>query len=298
MSRHKKSKKMKKLLLFINVAVLLCSCNTGSRMEKKMLSRLSADEIDAASGYIYPGDQAAFAFFVEEVLPCCDNVYFEATEIKSMGNGDYESLQVTYKIHNHNDALIRYFSSIGKNISNSGIMIDTVNIVTTKDGKKLSFSWGIPNVDNDNLLWASLPEEATVENMNVRQQPSVNSKIIGKLKKGQHLVIDRESSNSEWVHAYWITSYGECANGYIKNKSLVIKKQATYSPSIFDSFIFLLIAVIIGVLFVVFIIPMLFEVGGCWGWIIAIIVVLGVIYALYEFIEKVLFEMFIINIPY
>ena len=85
------------VIVFLFILVL-AGCSTGSRMEKKMLSRLSANEIEAASGYIYPEDQAAFAFFVDEVLPLCDNVYFEAEKIETERNINGKTLQIRYKI--------------------------------------------------------------------------------------------------------------------------------------------------------------------------------------------------------
>lgn len=289
---------MKKIILLIGFITLLCSCSTGKRMEKKMLSRLSADEFNAASGYIYPGDQGAFMFFVNEVLPCCDNVYFEASDITIIEKGDSPKMKVTYTVRNYNAALINYFQSIGKNITN-GIMVDTVIVKKTKNGEKLSFNWGIPNVNNSNLRWASLSSDAKVESMNVRQTPNTDSPIVGKLNKNQRLVIDLDSSTSDWVHAFWINNRGECDNGYIKNTSSVVtSKPNSYSPGIFDSFVFLLIIAIVLLLLVIFLLPILFESGGCFSWILTIIVVISTIYALYQLIEKIIFELFIINLPY
>ena len=292
-----KSKIICQFIVFLFILVL-AGCSTGSRMEKKMLSRLSANEIEAASGYIYPEDQAAFAFFVDEVLPLCDNVYFEAEKIETERNIDGKTLQIRYRIHNYNKSIINYFHSIGKNITPDGMMMDTVRVVSTKEGDKISFSWGIPNVNNANLRWARLPEDATIESMNVRIAPNKKATIIGSLQKGQRLMIDNASSADGWVHAYWLYNDGTCAHGYIKADSLTITKHSTYSPSIFDSFVFLLSVLVISVLFAVFLLPMLFESGGCILWCVSIFIILGLIYVVYEFFEKLLFELFIINIPY
>ena len=111
-------------------------------------------------------------------------------------------------------------------------------------------------------------------------------------------MIDNASSADGWVHAYWLYKDGTCAHGFIKADSLKITKHSTYSPSIFDSFVFLLIVLVISVLFAVFLLPMLFESGGCTLWCLSIFIILGLIYVVYEFFEKLLFELFIINLPY
>lgn len=291
---------MKNYSIFLVLFALLSftSCSKESRMQKKMFSRFNASEMNAASSYIYPGDQLAFTFFVDEVLPCCENVYFEIQKTKIIGKGENRKLVVEYKVRNHNAAIVRYFNSINKRISREGIMLDTVRIVRTKEGKTISFNWGVPKVNNEDLKWASLSASSKVGSMNIRQSPDESSLIVGNLQRNKRITIDMSTSTNGWVHAYWISREGKCLDGYIKDTSLNIYNERTYSPTLYDSFVFLFIAAIVLALFCIFVIPIIFDVGGCYTWILSIAVIIGTIIIIYLFLEKLLFELFIINLPY
>ena len=90
--------------------------------------------------------------------------------------------------------------------------------------------------------------------------------------------------------------------GYIYTGYLSVKERAFSSLSIFDSMSLLVAMIVI----VVICVPLYLLRGavesimmsGCTGMASAVILVIILLYVIYQLIEKILFELFIINLPY
>ena len=138
-----------------------------------------------------------------------------------------------------------------------------------------------------------------VEWMNIRTDSSTNSQIIGKLGKGNDILIEAEGN--DWSRCY-IVNNSQIQTGYIYTGYLSVKESAFSSLSIFDSMSLLVAMIVI----VVICVPLYLLRGavesimmsGCTGMASAVLLILALLAVIYQLIEKILFELFIINLPY
>lgn len=283
--------------MFAIVLLSLSSCssfNDGRRL-KKFVSRFNAEEYACASTYIYPDDKMQLAFFCNEVKEKVPNAFLEIEDYDV--ENDYVVAKLKWK--NANDFLRNYFVNIGKPLDEGDVLIDTLKIKETVDGDCFSFNWGSPELNHEKLRLASISEE-NVERMNIRAGAGKGSKIIGKLEKGNDILI--EDDGKGWSRCYQVNNDSKVQVGYIHTANMSIKESAFFSLGIFDS-MSLLVAIIV---ILVIIVPLYYISSlatGLFGIpvigpIICIGIILGSIYIVYELLEKILFELFIINLPY
>lgn len=287
-----------KILGMLSLVVLsLCSCTSlnNDRRLKKFVSRFNAEEYACASTYIYPDDRMHLAFFANEVRKKAPNIFIEieGSETKD----DYVVAKLKWK--NANDFLRNYFANIGKPLNETDVLIDTIRIKETLDGDCFSFNWGSPDLNTEKLRLASIIEE-NVERMNIRDGAGKGAHIIGKLKKGDNILIEDEGKG--WSRCYQVNNESKVQMGYIYTANMSVKESAFFSLGIFDSMSLLVALIII----VVICVPLFFLRGivesimnsGCVGMSACVLLLLGLIYVIYQLIEKILFELFIINLPY
>ena len=266
------------------VLLSLCSCTSfnNDRRLKKFVSRFNAKEYACASTYIYPDDRMQLAFFANEVRKKVPNAFIEIEESETEDN--YVVAKLKWK--NANDFLRNYFAHIGKPLDEEDVLIDTLRIKETMEGDCFSFDWGSPELNTEKLRLASISAE-NVERMNIRAGAGQGSRIIGKLEKGDDILI--EDDGKGW-------------SGYIYTTNMSVKESAFFTLGIFDS-MGLLVALIV---IVVICVPLFFLRGivesimqsGCVGMGACVILLLGLLYVIYQLIEKILFELFVINLPY
>lgn len=267
---------------------------TNNRRLKKFVSRFNAGEYACASTYIYPDDRIKLAFFANEVRMKVPHAFIEIEHCETKDG--YVVAKLKWK--NANDFLRNYFANVGKPLSKGDILVDTLGIKETLDGECFSFDWGSPKVNTEKLRLASISAE-DIEWMNIRTDTSTNSQIIGKLRKGNDILIEAEEN--DWSRCY-IVNNGQIQTGYIYTAYLSVKERAFSSLSIFDSMSLLVAMIVI----VVICVPLYLLRGavesimmsGCTGMASAVILVIILLYVIYQLIEKILFELFIINLPY
>lgn len=283
--------------MFAIVLLSLNSCssfNDGRRL-KKFVSRFNAEEYACASTYIYPDDRMQLAFFCNEVKEKVPNAFLEIEDYDV--ENDYVVAKLKWK--NANDFLRNYFVNIGKPLDESNVLIDTLKIKETVDGDCFSFNWGSPELNHEKLRLASISEE-NVERMNIRAGASKGTKIIGKLEKGKDILI--EDDGNGWSRCYRVNDNSQVQTGYIYTANMSIGESAFLTLGIFDSMGLLAALIVI----VVICVPLFYLKGiveaitntGCVGMIASVALLLGLLYVIYQLIEKILFELFIINLPY
>lgn len=275
----------------------LCSCTSlnNDRRLKKFVSRFNAEEYACASTYIYPDDRMHLAFFANEVREKVPNAFIEIEDSETKDG--YVVAKLKWK--NANDFLRKYFANIGKPLSENDVLIDTIRVKETLDGVCFSFDWGSPDLNTKKLKLASITEE-NVERMNIRTGAGKGARIIGKLEKGDNILI--EDDGKGWSRCYQVNNESKVQAGYIYSANMSIKESAFFSLGIFDSMSLLVALIIV----VVICVPLFFLRGvvesimnsGCVGMSACVLLLLGLIYVVYQLIEKILFELFIINLPY
>ena len=287
-----------KFFVVLSLVVLsLCSCTSlnNDRRLKKFVSRFNAEEYACASTYIYPDDRMHLAFFANEVREKVPNAFIEIEDSETKDG--YVVAKLKWK--NANDFLRKYFANIGKPLSENDVLIDTIRVKETLDGVCFSFDWGSPDLNTKKLKLASITEE-NVERMNIRTGAGKGARIIGKLEKGDNILI--EDDGKGWSRCYQVNNESKVQAGYIYSANMSIKESAFFSLGIFDSMSLLVALIIV----VVICVPLFFLRGvvesimnsGCVGMSACVLLLLGLIYVVYQLIEKILFELFIINLPY
>ena len=288
---------MKNFGLIALILVLFCSCTSlnNDRRLKKFVSRFNAKEYACASTYIYPDDRMQLAFFANEVRKKAPNAFIDIEDSETQD--DY--VVATLKWKNANDFLRNYFVNIGKPLGDGDVLIDTLRVRETMDGDCFTFDWGSPELNAEKLRLASISDE-NVERMNIRAGASKNSKIIGKLEKGNNILI--EDDGKGWSRCYLVNDNSEVQKAYIYTANMSIKESAFFTLGIFDSMSVLVALIVIVIICVPLfylrgIVEALFQ-SGFVGMGACVVLILGLIYVIYQLIEKILFELFIINLPY
>ena len=235
------------------------------------------------------------AFFANEVREKVPNAFMEIEDSET--KDDY--VIATLKWKNANDFLRNYFANIGKPLNENDVLVDTIMVKETMDGNCFTFDWGSPELNNEKLRLASISGE-NVDRMNIRAGAGKGSRVIGKLEKGDDILI--EDDGKGWSRCYQVNNESKVQTGYIYTASMSVKESAFFSLGIFDSMSLLVALIVI----VAICVPLFFLRGvvesimnsGCLGMTACVLLLLGLIYVIYQLIEKIVFELFIINLPY
>jgi hypothetical protein len=190
-------------------------------------------------------------------------------------------------------------------LDDNNCIVDTILVKETGKGNKITFNWA--KVQGENLYLASIKEkQETLQNkvssLNIRSEKSEKSDIIGKLTMDKKIVIDEYSEDPDWVQCFTIDHKCEIVQGHIKKNPALEKNSLFFSLGIFEG-LSLLIAVIILVViaFPIFYIGSIVQAlfgAGTYGIIACVALVLGLLYTAYQLLENILFELFLINLPY
>lgn len=285
---------MLKLLGLVLLLLTFSSCQQDERMLKKFVSRLNAREYNASSVYIYGEDQSQLAFFTKEVMGKNKHAFLKVDECDY--DNDRKSLSVNFKWKNANETLRNYFKNIGHPLAEDGSIAETLKVVETTDGDKLSFNWGLPHTTGNNLLMAGVHSESNgIKSVNIRKTP--NGKVIGELRKDNKILADKSDIQGGSYSVYWVDDNGNISQGFIKAKLLNLTEEPYFNIGIFDSiglFVALIIAVVI--LLPLFWIKSLFSNPALA--LIGIGLFLTCLYIFYQCVEKIVFDLFLINLPY
>ena len=295
MMKMKKNLKCFGLLVIVMLSLCSCSSFNNDRRLKKFVSRFNAKEYACASTYIYPEDRMQLAFFANEVRIKAPNAFIEIKDSETKEG----YLVAKLKWKNANDFLRNYFSNIGKPLVEDDILIDTLIIKETLDGNCFSLDWGSQELNTEKLRLASISAE-NVEWMNMRDGAGNDSRIIGKLKKGNDILI--EDDGAGWSRCFMVNDSSQVQKGFIYTANMSVKESAFFTLGIFDS-MGLVVALIV---IVVICVPLFYLRGivesilqsGCVGMAACVVLLLVILCVVYQLVEKIFFELFIINLPY
>ena len=283
------------LLGLMMISFSSCTNYSNERSLKKFISRFNMKEYASASTYIYPDDKLQLAFFANEVRKKAPNAFVKIDYCTAKD----DEVIATLKWVNANDFLRNYFANIGKKLNAEDAFVDKIKVKETVNGPRLVFNWGCPFINSEKLKLARITFE-NVERMNIRSGAGKDYSVIGNLARGDDILID--NSENGWSRCYQVDDEGQVQVGYIYTKDMLITESAFFSLGIFES-MSLLVAVII---IVVICFPLIYlqaiveaiKLLGCSSMFFAVILIMGFIYVFYHLLEKILFELFIINLPY
>lgn len=126
----------------------------------------------------------------------------------------------------------------------------------------------------------------------------MKSSIISKLESGDKIIIDNVQRNHTWAKTYVVDEEGFVQKGYVYNKYISQTSNVYFNPGIFDSMgIFVLFVIAAIILLPLLAIRSLFD-YGLLGAVIALMLIVGCLYVFYQCIEKICFELLLINLPY
>jgi hypothetical protein len=293
----------KNILLGLSL-LCFCSCSNDGRLVKKFIKRMNAKEINAASKYIYPADHANLYFFNEEVFKRTPNLLLKLIDKQNIDIEGEKAIVVKIECKNISPFFVNYMKNL-KMINNNNIIIDTIYIKKTRDGDKITFDWA--KIKGENLYLACIDnQQKSVQNkvssLNIRSDENENSNIIGELTKDKKIVINEYRENPEWYQCFTIDHKCNIVQGYINESSALKKESLFFTLGIFDG-LSLLVAVIILVVIafpicmISIIAPFLRSIEPT-GIIAPVALVLGLLYVAYQLLENILFELFLINLPY
>ncbi len=292
------------MIMALIYMMLLSSCQgySDGRMLKKFLSRFNAEEYDCASTYVYPADRMNLAFFQLEIKKLAPHAFIELKDYKTEKEPDGRSIHAQIKWKNATPALKNYFDELGLPLDEQGLQNVVLKIKDTTDGETLSFVWGgVPGISPEDLSIASVVKEndKPLEVTYIRPEPNINSEKLGEM--GHDLVVG-PTRDDGFMRAYIVDKNGNISTRYIKDsKGISLDKDAFFSLGIFDS-----MGLIVALIIIIAIIVPIYFLGSLAqsitslplaGPVIIIGLILGIIYVVYQLLEKILFELFIINLP-
>ena len=284
------------LLAFI-VLFCLSSCDNDKRMVKKFIYRMNAREVSAASKYIYPSDHPGLYLFNSEVFAKSPNTFFKIKEQRKSLIDGKQSVIVQLECMNVSPFFRDYMMNLGM-LRTNDIIVDTIQIRETESRKCLSFGW--TTIQGENLKLAAI-SDTIIDHLNIHSGEGIRYPVIGILYNGKKIIIDEYSDNREWVKCYMIDQKCNIKQGYIDR--LLLKTEGTmfFTLSIFESLsviVALIVFIILGVpLFFLRSIISAFKKIPFIGILICVGLVLGLLYAIYQLLENILFELFLINLP-
>lgn len=259
---------------------------------------MNAREINAASLYIYPGDHPRLSIYAD-VLAKNPNLFLKLVDKQNIEKDGMKGVAIELECVNTTPYYRNYMERLNL-LKPDGHIRDTLYIRETNNGEKLSFNWA--PIMGENLKLAAIAD-STINSMNIRSGRGLEYSPIGTLDKKGSVIINDYPADAQWVPCFTIDDNCRVVTGYIYRPSLSAKDSEFFNLNIFDS-MGLLVAVVVFVaigLILVFLSSFVEAiVSGIpfIGWFILVGLILGVLYTAYQLLEKILFELFIINLPY
>ena len=291
-------KRLTYLIVTIFAMVVLTGCSerpNDGRMVEKFLSRLNAREYSCASQYIFPGDHPKLKLYAEVMTKNHETFLKLISKENTVVDGQ-AAVKVRLESVNPTPYFKNYMEAVGV-LKENGIIEDTWIIRETVDGKSLSFNWA--QVQGENLVLAALAGGSDIA---VYRSPSQNSAQINTFKAGEKVIVNNYPADAMWLKCFKTDVNCRVIIGYIERDEINTVNGKFFNLSIFDTLSLLvagLLFVVFGLLF--FLIRLIVEAltgAGCLGWLMIVVLLLGWLYTLYQLLEKILFDLFIINLPY
>ncbi|MDR2027271.1 MAG: hypothetical protein LBQ01_06920 [Prevotellaceae bacterium] len=185
-------------------------------------------------------------------------------------------------------------------LDNDNRIVDTILVKETGNGSRITFDWA--KVRGENLYLASISGQSQVSSLTIHSGKSEKNDTIGKLIRNKRIVIDEYSDDPDWVQCFTIDHKCNIVQGYIKKSPAMEKSFLFFNLGIFDSLSLLVTMIILVIIaFPIFyigsIVQALLNIPSI-GIFICIGLILGLVYTVYQLLENILFELFLINLPY
>ncbi len=284
---------MKILLLPTTLTLLLLtSCNSNERMVKKFIKRINAREINAASKYLWPEDHASLYVFNERFLADDKLTTFDIKEVNENGT----TITATIDLLNTKEGLKAYFDSLGMLNGNTLNLTFSTRKTEETDYISIQFPWddcGLPV----KLKRSSVQTEA----LNLRSGPGLGYPVQKVVKQNEDLLIDADYVHNDWRKGFIFGDNGQVETLYFSSKLSDEEELSFFTLGYFATTsllvlcIFGIIVVIICALLLIFGVAAI-PAGGIG--LLLICLLFGVLYFTYQIVESMIFELFLINLPY
>jgi hypothetical protein len=259
---------------------------------------MNAREVNAASKYIYPADHPALYLFNQEVYAKSPNMVFKILERQKGFSDGQKCVFVKLECSNTTQYFRNYMTNVGL-LYEGDIILDTIFIRYTDKGKLISFDWG--KIQGESVKLAAIAD-STVRQIDIYAGAGTNYPVVGHLYKARKVVIDDYNNNPQWVKCFTVDNQCNTVEGFINRNYLKSENFIFFNLSIFESLgviVALVILIILGIpIFFLRSIISAFSSLPVGGIIICVGLILGLLYVIYQLLENILFELFLINLPY
>ena len=285
------------IALSFALLIVATSCNFNKREVKKFFKRLNAKEVNSAASYIISDDQANLYYFNNQYWSG-NGSDFEIMEMESQMIGEKPCVIVKLKCNNCSEDLLTYFKN--RKVLQADIITDTIFVKKVNGDKYLTFDLGGYDPQLSKVLRLAQVKSNSV---NIRSGPGIGYSIISTLKKTDEVTIDDGFVNSEWRKCIFTDERGKLTVGYISSSLTEIKDVSYFQIGWFGK-LGLLGASIIALVVLIVVFPLMlttiFRTAS--DNVVFALILFGVLIAIvlltYEIIEGVLFELFLINLPF
>lgn len=277
--------------------LLLSSCNSNERRVKKFIKRLNAREINSASKYLWPEDHASLFVFNERFLKNDELTTFDIKELESDENT--EAVTATIDLLNAKEGLKAYFDSLG--LLNENKLTLTFIPRKTQDANYISiqFPWDDCKLPS-NLKRSNIQSEA----LNLRSGPGLGYPVQYVAEQNEDLLIDADYANNGWRKGFIFSENGSAQTLYFSSKLSDEEKISFFTLGYFGTVSIILLG-IFGII-VWFLVYPLVLFGGIFRAageapqmaLILFALMVGSMFFTYQLLENMLFELFLINLPY
>jgi hypothetical protein len=289
---------MSKFLLTTLLTILvLTSCNSNERRVKKFIKRLNAREINSASKYIWPEDHASLYVFNERFLRKDELTTFDIKELKS--NENTETVTATIDLLNAKEGLKAYFDSLGLLNANKLTLTFTPRKTQDADYISIQFPW-----EDCNLPAKLKRSSVQTEALNLRSGPGLGYPVKYVAEQSEDLLIDAEYANNGWRKGFILDENGYAQTLYFSSKLSDEEDISFFTLGYFGTVSIILLG-IFGIV-VWFLVYPLVLFGGIFRAaseapsmaLILFGLMVGSMFFTYQLLENMLFELFLINMPY
>ena len=288
---------MRNLITIVILFILVCSCNSNERRVKKFIKRLNAREINSASKYVWPEDHASLFIFNERFLRNDELTTFDILELKSDENN--EVVTATFELLNAKENLKAYFDSLGWLKENKLTLTFVPRKTQEADYVSIQFPW------DDCKLPSSIKKSSVqADRLNLRSGPGLGYSVKRVAEQNEELLIDANYKNNNWRKGFIFNDQGQSETYYFSINWSDEKEISFFTIGYFGT-ISLIMLGIIGIV-VWFLVYPLVLFGGIFRAaseapsmaLILLALMVGSMYFTYQLLENMLFELFLINLPY
>ena len=282
------------------IPLFILSCTSPERRVKKIISRLNEGEIALASKYVHPDDYSKLYIFNKRFIENDNSFFIELLSISPLSEDNTDDLIVKYKITSNNDYLSLYFQKLKK--YSNGIVTDTIYAKNFKGDQVASFNFGFEdsNFENSEFKLSNINSKI----INLRNGPGKNYTVLKQISQNDEIIIDANFEKNNWRKGIYFESDGQFKTIYFSSKLSSVSEISFFSLGWVDNlgilFLFLL-AIIVAIIVYPLLLVSLVRTGaeGAGTFAIIILIIFAVtVFCTYQIVEKAIFELFLINLPY